>query len=108
VLTSSPKQLAKFNLHIPLFRQNLFAGLEAQYTSKRRTLSQTDLGGYFVANLTLFARNIPKRIAVSGSLYNLFDKRFANSGGLEHLQTSIPQDGRSFRLKLSYQIHATR
>jgi iron complex outermembrane receptor protein len=54
------------------------------------------------------ARNIRQRITVSGSLYNLFDKRFANAGGAEHVQTSIPQDGRSFRVKLSYQIHAAR
>src|SRR5712692_4921679 len=39
---------------------------------------------------------------LSAGLYNLFDKRYADSGGVEHVQTSIPQDGRSFRVKLTY------
>ena len=104
VLTNSPRQLSKINLSIPLLRQGLLAGIEGQYTSSRRTVSQTDLGGFFVINLTLFARNLRQGLDLSASVYNLFDKRYADSGGLEHLQTSIPQDGRSFRLKLSYRV----
>jgi outer membrane receptor for ferrienterochelin and colicins len=104
VLSNSPKQLAKANFSLPLVQKKLFASLEAQYTSTRRTLSQTDLGGFLVMNATLFSRNLGKGLELSASLYNLFDKRYADSGGLEHLQASIPQDGRSFRVKLSYRL----
>jgi outer membrane receptor protein involved in Fe transport len=106
VLTNSPNQLAKAHLSIPLVREKVFASLEAQYLSRRRTLAQTDLGGFFVTNLTLFARRFKRDFDVSAGLYNLFDKRYADSGGIEHQQTSIPQDGRSFRVKLTYRLHS--
>jgi outer membrane receptor protein involved in Fe transport len=105
VLTNSPKQLAKFNLSIPLVQKKVFASFDAQYTSRRRTIAQTDLGGFLVVNATLFARKFKEDFDFSAGLYNIFDKRYADSGGLEHVQTSIPQDGRSFRAKLIYRPH---
>ena len=105
VLTNSPKQLGKVNLSIPLVQRKLFASVDAQYVSGRRTVAQTDLGGYAVVNVTLFSRKLTERLDISGGLYNVFDKHYAESGGLEHRETSIPQDGRSFRLKLSYRPH---
>jgi outer membrane receptor for ferrienterochelin and colicins len=73
--------------------------------SERRTIAQTDLGGFFVMNLTFFTRKITEKLDFSGGFYNLLDKRYADSGGLEHVQSSIPQDGRSFRIKLTYRPH---
>jgi outer membrane receptor for ferrienterochelin and colicins len=105
VLTNSPKQLAKANLSLPLARKRLFASLEAQYTSERRTIAGTDLGGFLLMNATLLTKKLYKDFDLSASLYNLFNKQYAESGGLEHLQTSIPQDGRSFRVKLVYRPH---
>ncbi len=102
VLTNSPKQIAKANLSIPLARQKFFANLEAQYIGERRTIAGTDLGGFLLVNATLFARKLNKDFDFSASLYNLFNKPYAESGGIEHVQASIPQDGRSFRVKLVY------
>lgn len=102
ILTNSPKQLAKVNLSIPLVQNKLFASADAQYVSTVRTIAQTELGGFLVMNLTFSTRKIMDKFDLSGGLYNLFDKRHADSGGLEHVQTSIPQDGRSFQIKLTY------
>jgi outer membrane receptor for ferrienterochelin and colicins len=104
VLTNSPKQLGKANLSIPVQRK-LFASIDAQYVSERRTVAQTDLGGYLVVSLTFFTRKLTEKMDISGGLYNIFDKQYAESGGLEHRETSIPQDGRSFRIKLTYRPH---
>ena len=93
------------NLSVPLVQKKLFVSAEAQYVSKRRTIAQTDLGGFFVMNLTVFSRKIGERFDFSGGFDNIFDKRYAASAGFEHVQTSIPQDGRSFRLKLTYRPH---
>ncbi|HEV2386112.1 MAG TPA: TonB-dependent receptor [Candidatus Acidoferrales bacterium] len=102
VLTNSPKQLPKLSLSVPLARDKLVAAADAQYVSKRRTIAGTNLGGYFLMNLTLFSRTLANGWDFSSSLYNVFDKRYAESGGLEHVQTAIPQDGRSFRITLTY------
>ena len=104
VLTNSPQQLGKANLSLPLVWGKLFTGLEGQYTSRTRTVSGADLGSFFVMNLTFFSRNLRNGFDVSTSLYNLFDKRYADPAGIEHRQTSIPQDGRSFRVKLTYRF----
>jgi iron complex outermembrane receptor protein len=105
VLTNSPKQLGKVNLVIPLIERRLFASVDTQYVSKRRTVAQSDLGGYLLVNLTLFTRKLTERMDISGGLYNVFDKNYAESGGIEHREISIPQDGRSFRVKLTYRPH---
>lgn len=105
VLTNSPKQLGKANLSIPVVQRGLFASIDAQYVSERRTVAQTDLGGYLVVNLTFFTRKLTEKMDISGGLYNIFDKQYAESGGLEHRETSIPQDGRSFRIRLTYRPH---
>lgn len=107
VPTNSPKQLAKVNLSLPVMRQRLFANLEAQYTSGRRTIAGTDLGGFLLVNATLLTRRLNKDFDFSASLYNLLNKQYAESGGIEHVQASIPQDGRSFRVKLVYRPHVS-
>lgn len=102
VLTNSPRHLAKANLSFPLLQKKLFASIDAQYVSERRTIAQTTLSGFFVADLTVFARKVGERFDLSGGLYNMFDERYADSGGLEHVQASIPQDGRSVRITLTF------
>jgi len=106
-LTISPKQLAKVNFSVPLVQKKLFASVEAQYTSQRKTIARTDLGGFFIMNMTLYSRRLWNDLDLSAGLYNVFDKRYADSGGLEHVQTSIPQDGRNFRVKLVFRPHLT-
>lgn len=102
VLTNSPKQLAKASLSLPLAGSKFFANFETQYTGARRTLAGTDLGGFLLVNATLLTRKLTKDFEFSASLYNLLNKQYGESGGIEHLQASIPQDGRSFRVKLVY------
>jgi outer membrane receptor protein involved in Fe transport len=104
-LPNSPRQLAKVNLSIPVVPDKLFASLDAQYTSRARTIAQTELGGFFLLNLSVFSHKVAKRFDFSCGLYNLLDKRYADTGGLENREVSIPQDGRSFRVKVTYRPH---
>ena len=104
VLTNSPKDLVKLNFIVPLVRKRLFVGLDQQYTSRRRTASGTDVVGFSTTNVTLFGQKVTEKLDVSVSVYNVFGKRYADPGGQEHVQQSLPQDGRSFRLKLTYRF----
>jgi iron complex outermembrane receptor protein len=52
----------------------------------------------------VIAKDLFGRLQASVSLYNLFDKRYADPAGNEFLQRSIPQDGRNFRVKLTYRF----
>ena len=101
-LTNSPSHLAKLNADLPIRGERLSAGVEVQYTSRRLTLAGDHAPGYAVANLTLLSRELAKGLEVSGSVYNLFDTRYADPGSEHHIQDTIEQDGRNFRLKLTW------
>jgi outer membrane receptor for ferrienterochelin and colicins len=102
VLSNSPRHLAKVNVIVPLIGENTFAGIEEQFTGKRKTVSDTEAGSYLVTNVTLFSRNVLENLDVSASIYNLFDEQYGDPGSEEHDQDIIPQYGRSFRLKITY------
>lgn len=100
-LENSPRHLAKFNLTAPFLKKKLFAGAEAQYTSSRKTVQGNRTGGFWLTNLTLSSARLWDRVALSATLYNLFDKEYGDPGSVEHLQDVILQDGRTFRVKVT-------
>jgi outer membrane receptor for ferrienterochelin and colicins len=104
-VTNSPRHLAKANFSVPLVQRKFFVSADAQYVSARTTVAQTKLGGYFVTDVTFFARNLTHDLDISGGLYNAFNKRYSESGNINTVETSIPLDGRSFRVKLTYRPH---
>jgi outer membrane receptor protein involved in Fe transport len=104
VLTSSPRHLIKGNLILPLYKDKIFAGLELQYQSSVETLSGGRAKDFLIGNLTLFSKEIVKGLEVSASLYNFLDTKYAFPGAGDHLQDTIRQDGRSFRIKLTYRF----
>jgi iron complex outermembrane receptor protein len=99
---NSPRQLAKVSLTAPIVRNKLFVGLEEQYTGRRKTVAGDNAGGFFITNVTFFSRKLANGLELSGSVYNLFDKSYGDPGSTEHTQCIIEQDGRTFRVKLTY------
>ncbi len=113
MLPDSPNHLGKFNISVPVFRTNIFAGLEFLYVSTRETVSTTTTGdtvqgrnvsGYGLVNFTLFSQNLIKNLDVSGSVYNLLDHKYGDPATRFHQQDIIMQDGRTFRVKLTYRF----
>ena len=112
-MPDSPEHLVKFNASVPLVREKVFAGLEVQFTSRRRTVF-TDLSGstltgestppFALVNFTLFSQDLIKNLEASASIYNLLDTTCYDPAARLHLQDRIRQDGRSFRLKLTYRF----
>ena len=91
----------------------MFAGVEFLYVSERTTTQLTPLGtsvvganapGYGLVNLTLFSQNLVKGLELSASIYNLLDKRYGDPSTPGHQQAIIEQDGRAFRVKLTYRF----
>ncbi|MBI5386748.1 MAG: TonB-dependent receptor [Verrucomicrobia bacterium] len=105
LLSNSPRHVGKFNLAVPLYRDKVFAGLELQALSRRwNDTRDTTTPGFLVANLTLFSHELAKGLEVSASVYNLFDKRYRDPVGPDFTQDFIEQDGRTFRVKLTYRF----
>ena len=101
-LTNSPEHLAKLNLIVPVYQDKVFTGVELQYTGKRKTLAGNEADDFLITNLTLFSRQFIKGLEVSASVYNVFNKKYQDPGGPEHLQDLLSQDGINFRFKLTY------
>jgi outer membrane receptor for ferrienterochelin and colicins len=108
-LTNSPQHLAKFNIMVPVMKEKIFVGIEEQYTSRRKTQAGNNASEFFITNLTLFSQNIVKHLELSVSAYNLFDKKYSDPGLEEPnppytVLDTIQQDGRTFRVKLTYRF----
>jgi len=103
-LANSPKHLAKLNIIAPLVQERLFAGVEVLYDSEARTLSGQYADDLALTNLTLTYMSASRRLEVAASIYNLFDVDYAFPGFGEHVQETIAQDGRTFRVGLTYRF----
>ena len=118
-MPDSPHHLVKFNLSVPLYRDKIFAGIEFQYTSDRRSLHNTsdaadpdqpltvqgaEAGDFGIVNLTLFSQKLIKNLEFSASVYNLLDRKYGDPATRFHVQDVLEDQGRTFRLKLTYRF----
>lgn len=103
-LPNSPENLFKANLIVPFFSERLFAGFELQYTDDRTNSRGASVASVLLANLTLHAPRLWKRLDMSASFYNLFDESYGHPASEEHVQEAIIQDGRTFRLLFQYTL----
>jgi len=101
-LSNSPKHLAKFNFTAPLWHEKVFANFEILGMSDRTTIQGNNSGGYWLANFTLFSRELVKGVEFSASIDNIFNKKYSDPVGSDFSEDAIQQDGRSFRVKLTY------
>ena len=95
---NSPRHLLKLNAALPLVA-GLRAGMELQHTSVRRSLAG-EIPAFTTANFNLLVPLGARGDELSVALYNIFDRRYADPGGPEHLQDRIPQDGRTLFARL--------
>ena len=104
-LSDSPAQLAKANIIFPMARHRLTIGLELQYTDSRTTLVGSQLGSYTVSNLTLTSREFARGFRVSASVYDIFNQQYSDPVGAEIVGSTVQQNGRDFRIKLTRTFH---
>jgi iron complex outermembrane receptor protein len=103
-LPNSPRNLGKLAVSAPIALEKVFAGLELFYVGERASLAGRTIDDYFLANLTISAREIAQGLDFSASIYNLFDEEYFDPGGTEHVQDQLKQDGIAFRFKLTYRF----
>ncbi len=103
-LSNSPRHLAKAGATVPAFAARLLVSPEVQYTSRRNT-DPTSLvpaaGAFAVVNVTLLSKKIVPGFEISGSVYNLLDRKYGDPWG-EPDRGLVAQNGRNFRVKADY------
>ncbi len=101
-LSNSPRNLVKLNLSQAFWNKRIYVNLDAQYRSRIRPSSGTSVSPFSIFNVTVLGRKIGKHVDVSASVYNLLDKKYLDPASGDTLQQAIEQDGRSFRLKMTW------
>ncbi len=101
-VSNSPRHLIKGDISVPLIPEKMFASFECRYVSERNMIQDGTVKDYAVGNLTFLWKNVINGLELSASVYNLFDEKYSDPVSKDHEQKSIEQDGRTFRLKLTY------
>jgi iron complex outermembrane receptor protein len=101
-LSNSPRHVTKMQLRRWFWDERLQAATDIRHSSGRLTPGDQLVTAHTVANLSLTARLPHDRLGMTLSFYNLFAERYADPGSEEHLQEQLQQDGRSWRLSLTY------
>ena len=91
-IANSPRHLSKLGVQVPV--ASFFVGIEGQFVGERLTLDGEPLGRSFMPNVTLTS-SAARRVDFTLGIYNVFNHAHSDPGGEEHLQRSIPQDGRT-------------
>jgi outer membrane receptor for ferrienterochelin and colicins len=103
-LSNSPRNLGKLNLTEPLFGRRVFVSLDAQYRSRIQSLTGGPVSPFSIVSASLLGRRLGKHADLSASVYNLLDKKYFDPASGANLQQAIQQDGRSFRLKMTWHL----
>lgn len=105
-LTNSPRQLLKVQWSDALALGLLDAGKPGHYAVEaigvgaRRTRTDARLPGYILTNLVYSKRF--DAVDFSVGVYNLFNHRYADPASFEIREDAVLQDGRTYRVKLTY------
>lgn len=105
-LTNSPRHLLKVQWSDTLELPGLGQGKPGQYAVEaigigpRRTLTNVRLPGHILANV-VYTKRVGD-VDVSVGVYNLLNRRHADPASYEIREDAIRQDGRTYRVKLTY------
>lgn len=97
--SNAPRTLLKLHATTPLPGLPVRLGLELQGTGARQTLAGLRLGAHLLANATVVWDPPGQAWSLSGSVYNLGNRRVADPAGSEFRSDRIVQDGRVLALR---------
>ena len=103
-LSNSPNHMVKGRFSLPI-TDTASTAFEVQYLSRRGTLAGAVVDPATVANIT-FSERLGRGLEFVTTVRNLFGQRYADPASDEHLQDTIPQDGRTFRVGVQWAIAA--
>lgn len=104
ILSNSPRLLAHLHLGKSWFDDRLFTGISGGFKGRGRTVRGSDVGSSATFDLTASVRRIARKLELTAGIYNALDKANADPPSEEHVQHAIPQDGRSFFVRLTYRF----
>ncbi len=93
--SNSPSHMSNAVIDVPLGRSGLVVGLNAVMIGRRHTIGGAEIDRRFVTDVTISRPAPAHGVGLSIVVSNLFNAAYADPGSVEHLEQSIPQDGRT-------------
>lgn len=103
-LTNSPRHLAQAVLSAPLGEPGAFASLTLRCVGSRLGKDGARVPGYAVPGLTLVSPLLSTQLSAQFVVDNLFDRAYSDPVSEELSQIVVPQDGRTWLLKVSWRF----
>ena len=91
---------AQFGKHVSVTPALLIRGSRPRLAADPRP----DVPAYALMNITLIAKNFWRTLALSGTIYNLFDVDYVDPAGLNTVPGDYPRPGRSVFVKATYKF----
>jgi outer membrane receptor for ferrienterochelin and colicins len=102
-LPNSPEEMVNLGVSVPLVRGEVYLSVDNQYVGEVLTAYLDEkVDSYFLTNATISHNAVASDLEMSFSVYNLFDVDYSHPGTYDHVQTEIPQDGRTLGLNVKY------
>jgi outer membrane receptor protein involved in Fe transport len=98
---NAPARMVKVNLTAPLGAGAWRGAVEAHYVGARGTPSKV-APAFWLLNANLVRARLWRNGEASLGLYNLLGKHYADPASVEHRQSTIAQDGRTLRARISH------
>lgn len=102
-LANSPRHMAKARLSVRGPGPRSSVSVEGQYLSPRDTLAGTRVSAATTVNVSV-VQPLGRSWELFGSVRNIFDDEYADPVSLGHRQDSIPQNGRTARIGLTWRL----
>lgn len=103
VLPNSPRHMLKSRVSIPGPLARSTVALEGHYLSSRLTPVGTQVGRKLTFNLHV-VQPLGRTWELFGGLHNLLDAEYSDPASSQHLQDAIPQNGRTARIGLRWNL----
>ncbi len=103
-LTRAPRVTGALHLAAPIANLPLRVALETLYNSERESSTGNAIEAYWLCNLTLSTQELASGVTLGLTLRNLFDTSYADPASDEHVQSEIPQDGRTLLARATWRF----
>jgi iron complex outermembrane receptor protein len=103
-LSNSPAHVAHVRLIGPIASTGTFVGVEGTMLSERETVSASTAPGVVLWNVTLTNRRAIRHTELAFDVRNIFNHAHGDPGAAEHVQTVIPQVGRTVGMRAMWRF----
>ncbi|HVY61337.1 MAG TPA: TonB-dependent receptor, partial [Planctomycetota bacterium] len=104
-LSNSPQHLVLGRISAPLWDDRLFLALAGRFVGERPGLpGKHHADAAATLDVTLTWEDLLPRLGLGAGVTNVADRRWTIPGSFEHREDQIPEEGRTFWVKLTYEF----